>query len=70
MISYTPLWDILKRKNISTYKLINTYHFSPRTIHKLKHNQNITMNTLERLCVILKCMPNDIVYFLPSEHNI
>lgn len=63
MINYQPLWDTMKEKNITTYILIKDYNINPRTVNNLKHNKSITMDTLERLCSILKCTPNDIVEF-------
>ena len=63
MISYAPLWNTMKQQNITTYKLITHYNISSRTIHNLKHNQSITMYTLENLCDVLNCTPNDIVQF-------
>ena len=63
MVSYAPLWNTMKQQNITTYKLITQYNISSRTIHNLKHNQSITMYTLENLCDVLNCTPNDIVQF-------
>lgn len=63
MLSYEPLWQTMQKKNITTYVLINKYNINPRTINNLKHNRSITMYTLERLCDILECTPNDIVCF-------
>ncbi len=64
MISYKPLWATMKQKKISTYHLINKCGFSPRTINNLKHNKSITLYTMEKLCEILECKPNDIVEFV------
>ena len=63
MLSYEPLWQTMQKKNITTYVLINKYNINPRTVNNLKHNRSITMYTLERLCDILECTPNDIVRF-------
>ena len=43
--------------------LINKYGINPRTIHNLKHNQSITMHTLEQLCEILNCQAESVVFF-------
>ena len=67
MISYAPLWKTMKDRNISTYTLITKYNINPRTINNLKHNKSITLYTMERLCGILNCQPNDVVAFLPDE---
>ena len=64
MISYSPLWETMKKRDISTYTLIHKYGINPRTINNLKHNKSITMFTLERLCEILNCEPNDVMLML------
>lgn len=63
MISYAPLWITMEHRKITTYALIYKYNINPRTINNLKHNKSITMHTLEILCDILDCTPNDIVEF-------
>ncbi len=63
MISYAPLWDTMKERGITTYTLITKHNINPRTINNLKHNRSITMDTLEKLCLILDCSPNDVVSF-------
>jgi DNA-binding Xre family transcriptional regulator len=63
MVSYEPLWTTMKEKNISTYALIEKHKIASKTIYNLKHNKNITTATLENLCDILKCTPNDVLTF-------
>ena len=67
MISYAPLWRTMEEKGITTYLLITKYQINPRTINNLKHNRGITVYTMERLCEILNCTPNDIVGFIRGE---
>mgnify|MGYP002799484524 CR=1 FL=1 len=67
MINYAPLWQTMKEKEITTYLLITKYQINPRTINNLKHNRRITVYTMERLCEILNCTPNDIVEFIRGE---
>lgn len=52
----------MKTKGISQYKLLQS-GIDNRTLDSLKHNKNITLITLEKLCNILDCTPNDIVAF-------
>ena len=61
MISYEPLWATMEQRQITTYALMYKYGINPRTVNNLKHNKSITMYTLEKLCHILNCTPNDIV---------
>lgn len=38
-----------------------------KTLDGLKKGKNVTLLTVERLCHILDCTPNDIVEFLPDD---
>lgn len=67
LISYEPLWQTMKEKNITTYTLIDKYKILSKTVYNLKHNKHITTSTLERLCDILDCTPNDIIMFTKDE---
>ena len=69
MLSYEPLWRTMKDRQITTYFLINKKGFSPNIITSLRNNESITMYTLERLCQILDCTPNDVVMFLPDANT-
>ena len=69
MISYTPLYETMKRKNISTYKLINSYGVSRSLIDRLKHDKPISTVTLNDLCRILDCRVEDIMIYLPEDRE-
>ena len=60
LIDYSPLWTTMEQKNISQYKLLKS-GIDNRTLDSLKKGKNITMLTLNKLCNILECTPNDIV---------
>jgi len=62
MIDYTPLWNTLKERNITQYHLIKS-GIDNKTLDSLKKNKNITLLTVEKLCKIIGCTPNDIVKF-------
>ena len=64
MISYKPLWKTMKDRGVTTYTLIYKHGFSAYTITNLRRNKSITVNTLEKLCTVLKCTPNDIIQFI------
>ena len=63
MISYEPLWNTLKTKNISQYQLINKYGVSAGQLSRLRANSHVSTHTLDRLCEILDCNLEDIHYF-------
>lgn len=62
IVDYRPLWETMRKKDISQYKLIRS-GIDNKTLDSLKKNKNVTMLTLEKLCRILDCTPNDVVEF-------
>ena len=69
IISYAPLWETLKKKGLTHYKLINEYHFSNGTLDSLRKNKSITLNTLQDICKILNCDICDVVEFTDREEE-
>ena len=67
MISYAPLYKTLKKKGISTYKLINQYGVSRSLLDRLKHNKPISTVTLNDLCNILDCQIEHILVYQKDE---
>ncbi len=63
MIDYSPLWETMRNRGVSQYRLLQR-GIDNRTLDTLKKNKNITLLTLERLCTILECTPNDVVRFV------
>lgn len=64
MINYSPLWQTMERKGVSQYRLLRS-DIDNKTLDSLKKGSNITLLTLEKLCCILDCTPNDVVRFVP-----
>lgn len=62
IISYDPLWKTMGKKGITQYFLLKS-GIDNKTLDSLKKNKNITLLTVEKICNILNCTPNDIVEF-------
>ena len=52
----------MEEKQVSQYQLLKV-GIDNKTLDSLKKGKNITMVTLERLCKIIGCTPNDIIEF-------
>jgi DNA-binding Xre family transcriptional regulator len=63
MIDYSPLWQTMDNKQITQYYLLQN-GIDNKTLDSLKKNKNITLLTLEKLCNLIDCTPNDIVLFI------
>ncbi|HIX94919.1 MAG TPA: helix-turn-helix domain-containing protein [Candidatus Gemmiger excrementipullorum] len=62
MIDYSPLWETMRQRHVTQYQLLQQ-GIDNKTLDALKKNKNITLLTLEKLCSILGCTPNDVVVF-------
>lgn len=66
VLDYSPMWETMHRKGISQYSLLKA-GLDNKTLDSLKKGNNITLLTLEKLCAILDCTPNDVVRFIPDK---
>jgi len=66
VLDYSPLWETMARKHISQYYLLKA-GIDNKTLDSLKKGNNITLLTLEKICAVLDCTPNDVVRFVPQS---
>ena len=67
MIVFDKLWDIMKKKGISTYQLREKCGIDSKTIRRLRANDNMETKTLNKLCSALDCRLEDIAEYIPDE---
>lgn len=61
MVKYTRLWETMKEKKISQYRLIKYYGISAGQISRLKKNMYVSTHTIDVLCNILQCPVQDVM---------
>lgn len=60
--------EALKQRGYSSTRLRNEKILSESTMQKLRtNNTTITADTLNTICVILKCQPGDIIEVIPTN---
>ena len=64
---FDKLWETMKAKHVSTYALRDRFDIDSRTIRRLRANQTVTTDTLDKLCRILDCKLYEIAEYLPEE---
>lgn len=64
IVDYGLLWETTKRNNVTQYQFLQS-GIDNHILDSLKKGGggNITMLTLEKLCMIIGCTPNDVVSF-------
>lgn len=67
MIVFDRLWETMKKRGISQYKLIKVYGISTGQLDRLRKNGNVNTFTLSQLCKILNCRLEDIAEYIDDE---
>lgn len=65
MISYDPLFQTMKQKQISSYKLFQQ-GLSKGTYESLRQGKPCSTVTIEKLCKLLDCNVSDILTYIPD----
>lgn len=68
MISYAPLFNTMKAKNITSYRL-EKMGFSRATYYSIQKGNSISTNTVNQLCKLLKCDVSDIMEFIDEDDS-
>jgi len=63
MIIFNRLWETMEKKGISQYTLIKTYNISESQLTRLRRNEIVKTEILNKLCIILNCNIEDICEF-------
>lgn len=69
-VSYNKLWKLLIDQNMNRTQLRCAAHISTNAVAKLGRNEAVSVDTLEKICRVLKCDVGDIMeidYSTPSE---
>lgn len=69
MITYDRLWQTMKQQGVSQYDLYTHYNVNRSQLNRLRHNENVEINTIDKLCNILQCRIEDIMEHFPDDNR-
>lgn len=69
MIVFDRLWTKMKEKGISQYKIIHDYNISESQFTRLRRNEVVKTEILDRLCNILGCEIEDICEHVKDDNK-
>ena len=69
MIDYSRFWKTLEQSDENWYTLTKNHKISHSTLSRLKHNQDVSMKTINDLCRILNCRIEDLAEYIPSDQD-
>lgn len=70
MISYAPLWKTMEKRGATTYTLQVKGNVSSSTVRRLKAGESVSTNTIDALCRLLRCKPNDVMEYIPDAEPV
>lgn len=62
MISYSPLFETMKKRRITSYRL-EKMGFSRATYYSMQQGNSVSTNTINQLCKLLECEVSDIMKY-------
>ena len=68
-VSYDKLWKLLIDRKMKRSDLKNAAGISFNVVAKLGRNEFVSMESLAKICLALKCGINDVMEFTDYEHD-
>jgi len=65
-VSYNKLWKLLVDRKMSQADLRKASEVSPNTMTKLRRDEPVMMNVLDKICGTLGCNYGDIMDYVPD----
>ncbi|MGM9974255.1 MAG: helix-turn-helix domain-containing protein [Clostridiaceae bacterium] len=66
-VRYNKLFKLLIDKNMTNKELTEQAGFSANIITRLKKNQHVSLDSIERICLALQCSADDILEFIETD---
>lgn len=63
MITFEKLFDVMKQKGKSTYTCRRDAVIWETTLQRMRHNESVSTETINKLCNYLDCSPMDIMTY-------
>lgn len=66
-VSYKKLWHMLLDKNMKKKDLQETAELTAYAMNKLSRDEDVTTETLGKICKALQCSTDDIIEFVDED---
>lgn len=66
-VSYKKLFHLLIDKGMTNAELMEKGRFSANIITRLKRNNYVSLDSIEKICKVLNCGVDDILEFMPDN---
>lgn len=66
-VTYKKLFHLMIDRNITNAELMEKAGFSANIITRLKRDNYLSLDTIEKICLALECKVDDILEFIPEQ---
>lgn len=63
-VNYKPLWLLLIEKDLNKTDLTKLANISTNVVAKMGKNEYVSLQTLEKICIVLNCQLSSVVQIL------
>lgn len=60
-MNYGKLWRMCVEKDISPTFLFAQLKLSKQTLFSMRHNETVSLKTIDKICAYFQCQPNEIM---------
>ena len=68
-VSYKKLFHLLIDKGMTNAELMEKAGFSANIITRIKRDNYVSLDTIEKICCVLCCGVDDILEFIPDKRE-
>ena len=68
-VTYKKLFHLLIDRGIQTSELTEKAGFSPNILTRLRRDQYVSLDSIEKICLALDCKVDDILEFMPENES-
>ena len=66
-VTYKKLFHLLIDRGISTSELTEQAGFSANILTRLRRDQYVSLDSIEKICLALNCIVDDVLEFISDE---
>lgn len=69
-VTYEKLFLIMQKQNLCNSELMKKANISGNIITRMKRQQYISLESIEKICSVFKCKIDDILEFIPENMEV
>ena len=69
MVRYDKFWVTLRERGMTQYTLTSKYSVSKSMIDRIRRNEGLNVDTIDKFCNLLQCEVSDIMEHVKDDNS-